>query len=423
MVNKWLVLVSFMILCISGTLAQGDARIQEVNFEGLKKNKLPYLQNIVEVTEGDVIDFESISNDVQQLKNSVGIADASFRVDTLNSDVTLTYVTEEKKTLLPIAKFGGIRDNIWLQLGFVDINWLGTGQTLTAHYQNSDGRHSGLVFYRVPNVQNTAWGYSVSLSKWSSREPLFFPEGTVFYDYDNNSLALTGIRNLNKQNFVEVGATYFVETYSISEEQEIMELNGPNLIRQPKFLFKLEYQLDKLDYHFFYINGTHWTSAFQNVLNTVDNTWFHSIEFQGRKFWRLGEKGNLASRFRFALSTNNDSPFAPFVADSHINLRGVGNRIDRGTAQIILNLEHRYTILEKKEWAAQAVVFADLGTWRNPGGELRDVLDPNQFRQFIGAGFRIIKNRITGATLRVDYGIDIFNTEQRGFVIGLGQYF
>ncbi len=400
-----------------------DARIEQVNFEGLKKNKLLYLQNIVEVQEGDEINMESITNDVQQLKNSVGIANASYRVDTLDSDVTLTYVTEEKRTFLPIAKFGGIRENIWFQLGFVDINWLGTGQTLTAQYQNSDGRHSGLVYYRVPNLNQSAWGYSASLSKWSSREPLFFPEGTVLYDYDNNSLALTGIRNLNKLNFVELGATYFVETYSISDDQEIPEISGPDQIRQPKILLKLEYQMNKLDYHFFYLNGTHWTSAFQNVLNTVDNTWFHSIEFQGRKFWRFGEKSNLATRFRFALSSNNDSPFAPFVADSHINLRGVGNRIDRGTAQIILNLEHRYTLFDKEKWASQAVVFADLGTWRNPGGELKDVLNPDQFRQFIGAGFRIIRNRITGATLRVDYGIDIFNPEQRGFVIGLGQYF
>jgi len=123
------------------------------------------------------------------------------------------------------------------------------------------------------------------------------------------------------------------------------------------------------------------------------------------------------------IATNNDTPFAPFVADSHTNIRGIGNRIDRGTAQVVLNTEYRHTLSESKKWGVQAVVFSDTGTWRNPGGVLKDLLDPDQFRQFLGGGFRVIYNKVYGAVLRVDYGIDVFNKDQRGLVIGLGQYF
>ena len=161
----------------------------------------------------------------------------------------------------------------------------------------------------------------------------------------------------------------------------------------------------------------------QNVYNTVDKNWFNTLQFQGRKFARFGDKGNVAMRLRLAISTNNETPFAPFVVDSHVNLRGVGNRIDRGTGQVVFNVEYRQTVGDWKRWAAQLVAFSDLGTWRNPGGDFSDLYDSENFRHFIGGGFRIIYKKVFGAVLRVDYGFDIYNKNQNGIVIGLGQYF
>ena len=68
-------------------------------------------------------------------------------------------------------------------------------------------------------------------------------------------------------------------------------------------------------------------------------------------------------------------------------------------------------------------MFSDLGTWRDPGADISQFLKKEQFRHFVGLGFRIINQKIFGATLRVDYGVDVFNTNERGLVIGLGQYF
>jgi hypothetical protein len=123
------------------------------------------------------------------------------------------------------------------------------------------------------------------------------------------------------------------------------------------------------------------------------------------------------------MATNSDSPFAPFVLDSRVNIRGVGNRVDRGTAQLVLNLEYRQTLFHNEKYAAQLVAFADSGTWRNPGGTFKDLFDENQFRQFMGAGLRWINKKIFKSVIRVDYGIDIWNINQSGVVIGLGQYF
>lgn len=437
--HKIIFSITLLLFVAITTCAQNAANgvIHEIKFTGDKKSNIKYLHSVIICEHGADVEISKIEEDVQTLKNLTGIGNASYQLDTIDSNIILTFHLDEVKTLLPILKFGGIKDNIWFQAGFVDINFQGKGQTLSGYYQNNDRRHSGEVFYRIPNFRNGPWGFSASLLRWASREPLFFPEGTVQYDYDNNSAAFTAIRNFGLTRSVEFGGTYFLETYRKSDEQFLDEPPGPESLSIPKFLGKVVFYTNKLDYHFFYLNGYDWRITSQNVLNTNDQSWFQSLIFQGRRYFTFKEKNkeihkaevkaNLAFRLTAAISTNNDSPFAPFVVDSHVNLRGVGNRIDRGTAQVIFNAEYRYTIhhreKENGQWGAQLVAFTDVGTWRNPGGKLEDIFNSSQFRQFIGGGFRVINNKVFGAVLRVDYGVDIFNPEQRGFVIGLGQYF
>lgn len=400
-----------------------DQTIAAIDFEGLKRTRASFLSTFLTSKPKQIFKKVDAENDVQQLKNVHSIGNASYRIDTIVDQIHLVFIVEEVRTLLPILNFGGIKGNVWLQVGFTDINWWGKGQFLTAYYRNTDLRHSGEIFYRNPFYKGTYWGYSANISKWASREPLFFPEGTVNYDYDVWSTGATIIRHLNLREQLEFGATYFVEKYSKSEDQPLENPPGPEGLTTPKLLFKSQFSSDHLNYHYHYLEGYSWRMLLQNIYNTKGQDWFHTLQFQSRYFVRFNEKGNLALRLRLAISTNNDTPFAPFVVDSHVNLRGVGNRIDRGTAQAILNLEYRHTICSNKKWAIQGVVFSDLGSWRNPGGDLEELVDPNQFRQFVGSGLRLVYQKIYGAVLRVDYGVDVFNTKQQGLVIGLGQYF
>ena len=54
---------------------------------------------------------------------------------------------------------------------------------------------------------------------------------------------------------------------------------------------------------------------------------------------------------------------------------------------------------------------------------LGDFVNRDNFRHFVGLGVRLIYKRAFDAILRLDYGIDIYNSGQRGFVFGFGQYF
>jgi len=194
-------------------------------------------------------------------------------------------------------------------------------------------------------------------------------------------------------------------------------------LRPLKWLTNARYEGNKINYDYFYLSGHQVNASLQWVITFGESQHFTSLILEGSKYWRPFRTSNVAARLRFGISNNDPSPFVPFVLDSQFNLRGVGNRVDRGTAQVVLNLEYRQTILAMGAWASQLVLFSDIGSWRDPGGKLEDLTDKDQFRHFAGVGIRIINNKFFLATLRLDYGVDLYDHQQRGFVLGMGQYF
>ncbi|MFT4833387.1 MAG: outer membrane protein insertion porin family, partial [Flavobacteriaceae bacterium] len=188
------------------------------------------------------------------------------------------------------------------------------------------------------------------------------------------------------------------------------------------WLVKVMVEHDRSNWFYYFRDGWQHQLHAQTVY-TVDEPSFY-IAFNDLKYYeRVGQRGNFASRLRMGLSSNQESPFAPFVLDSYLNIRGVGNRVDRGTGSVVLNLEYRHTFLESKKIALQAVAFSDLGTWRNPGGSLNDFAEVENIQSFAGFGVRAIHKEIFNAILRLDYGVDLQDLSRSGFVVGIGQYF
>ena len=417
------ILLSLSSLHVIAQNGETPLKLDQIIFSGNTNTKTTYLEQIVSTKANTQVFLSSIEKDVQQLRNLSSVADASYSIESVNKQTILRFTIEERKTKLPILNLGGIKNNLWFGVGLIENNFQGRGNLLLAYYQNTDGRHTAEVYFKNQRNKSGNWGYTGSIRKWSSLEPLYFLEGPVQYLYDNNSLSASVIRNFGLQRNIELGASIFRESYQQAEDQNLESPPGPREFSINKFLTKAQFNENKLFYSFFYLKGFSLNVTGQNVYNFLDATFFNSLELEAKGFLRPHEKVNVASRVKLAVSTNNDSPFAPFVADSHVNIRGIGNRIDRGTAQAVFNLEIRRTTYHKKYWASQIVFFSDLGTWRNPGGGFVDLVDRENFRHFVGGGIRIIYQKVFGATIRLDYSVDIYNTDQQGFVIGLGQYF
>lgn len=422
--NYLKIIIFFLTYFISGSfnLEAQNLLIDDVVLENTGKNNSEYLSVFIKNKKNNTLDLNIIEQDIQQLIRRTGIAHASYEIDTINaSSVRIKYIIQEQKTLIPQLGIGGIKNNFWWTAGLAEYNLFGKEQVLLGYFLQNDGRANFKTYYQNTRINGSNWGAAFDVNHQSSIEPLYFPTAAVSYIYSNSGAGILGIRHLGFNEKITVGGNYFEEKY----EKEIIGENtpGPDFLKQKKILLKADYFLDKIQYNYFYRKGFYYNLKFQFVTTLGEKVPFNSLTFEGKQFWRSGKNGNIALRVRAAIASNNDSPFAPFVVDSRVNIRGVGNRVDRGTAQFVVNLEYRHTVFHKERWAGQLVGFSDWGTWRNPGGDFKQLLDRNQFRHFIGVGGRIINKKVLSLVLRLDYGFDVWNPNQNGFVFGINQYF
>lgn len=421
---RLILLWGILIVGLGQTLSAQDIQVEQIVFTGLKKTKASHLRRFIDTQEQQPIDRELLQADLQNLANLNSVAKVNYRLDTLEGQITLTYEIEEALTLFPLINFGGIRGNFWYQAGFTDVNWGGRGIQVSTYYRNNDGgRHNFQLYTRVPFIRGSRWGSSVNIQHWASTEPLYFGDQTVFYDYDNSTFGLTGIFQRTRTHMIELGGTYFIEKYRKNARHDNELTPGPDDQELHKALGKFVNHVNHINDHFFYRSGFDNITNAQTVYTFADQSWFFIVLNDTRFFRRVGERGNLAARLRLGISSNNDTPFAPFVLDSYINIRGSGNRIDRGTGVAVLNAEYRHTVFDRPVLAGQVVAFSDAGTWRNPGGELNDLFEQENFRHFVGLGARLIYKKAFNAILRIDFGMDLYDSSQRGWVLGFGQYF
>jgi outer membrane protein insertion porin family len=407
----------FFTLLISQTLF-AQPIVTGITFEGLKKTKSNYLIQFIKTKVGIPLDSNMVEADRQRLVNLEIITQAAPRYEVSENGILVTFDCEESLTILPSFSVGSIQENTWVRIGFQHTNLAGTGNKVTTFYQYYD-RHSGGIYYEHGRRVNSPFAYTLSATKWSSLEPTQINSFDVNYQYNNYQTAGSIRYYLTFTNSVELGLNGFYENYSKTTDDEF--LPGPDQVSFVKALFRFTWQNDKLNYDNYYTSGWKNNLTIQTVRTFREHIPFVMIVNELQLHKRLYKCGNLAFRLRTGIATNNNSPFAPFALDSYLNIRGVGNRIDRGTASFVLNSEYRHTAYDKRNIAVQLVAFVDAGTWRKPGGSLSDAWLPAARRIFKGVGIRFIDKRAFNRIFRVDYGSDLNSTG--GFVLGVGQYF
>lgn len=398
---------------------QAQQQIAAFTFEGLKRTEPHVLERLLQHLPGDTLDLQLVADDVRRLSNFQGIVMVDYRLDTLPTGVRIIYELGEGITRYPIGLLGGLRGNFWWELGYEDQNWQGRGNTLTASLRQTDGRLGGRLNYRQDYWRQHQWGFSLQLERYASQEPLYFGTEQVDYRYNNHNFGGSWKYNFSPDEDLEIGFSYFIEDY---EKVNIEQVPGPEQQQDIKQLAKLAYQHRRWKYDLYQPQGTDLRLSAEFVFQKNISP-FYLLRAIVRRSRPSGLRGLLAGRLSMGYAANRNSPFAPFVVDSRVNIRGSGNRVDRGTAMIILNLEYRYLLLEKPWLAVQGVVFSDIGSWRNPGGTIGDIWSGDNVKYFSGVGFRFISSKARQAVFRIDYGYGISPLGRRGIVLGLGQYF
>lgn len=422
MIHKCLVALMVFFWVFSG-VAQGP-KVANLKIQGNKRTKSSFIEKVIKLEAGAVLDSTKMEEDMYRLKRLPSVSHAYYQVSQSirENEVDVIYGLEENFTLIPFASiFTSNDDEFAFRIGLQEFNVLGRNITLGGFYQkdifDSYGAH-----VRAPNIFGRKWGLALSYQDLTTEEPVFLDSGSADYRYNNESVEALVLYQLNFKNRFEFGINFFTEDYQFLSGDT--DPNVPLALRVNKHLLKLLYNYDAIKFHYQYLSGFKSALNLQYVQSDdgqLPDFWIGFNDFS--YFTRVGERGNWASRLRLGLSSNLDTPFAPFAVDNNLNIRGVGNTIDRGTAAIVLNTEYRHTLIDKNWFVLQSNVFVDGGSWRNPGGDFSDFGDDQNIRIYPGVGLRFIHKRIFNAIFRIDYGHGVTKNASRGVVFGIGQYF
>lgn len=413
-----------LILCFIQALVFSQKQtVDRFVVEGNKKTKTAFIKKIATLKQGGLLDSIKILDDIKRLKRLPSIAYADYVVEVIDKEnVVVKYIIEENFTIIPSLNVYTTNDNEFAyRVGLYEFNLFGQNMTIGGFYQN-DIFGSYAAFFRAPYLFSRQFGLAVNHQNLQTLEPIFFNDNQANYKYHYNSIELMALYEINFKNRIELGLNFFKEDYEY--RSGAMDSEVPLEVEANKFSVKGIYEYNHLDFEYQYVSGFRSLLNLHAVFSNSDMLPGLVIGWNDFFYYnRVGKKGNWANRLRLGLSSNNDIPFAPFSVDNNVNIRGVGNVIDRGTGSIVLNTEFRYTLLEKGWFVLQGNAFVDSGTWRNPGGELDDFVDSENVKIYSGVGLRFIHKTIFNAIFRIDYGVGLTNNSTHGFVFGIGQYF
>lgn len=400
--------------------------VTDVKIQGNKKLKSNFVLKLIELKPGMALDSVLMEKDMTRLKRLPSVSHAYYQVFSSNeSEHNVYYNIEENFTLIPFLNiYTSTNDDFAFRVGLQEFNLMGRNITLGGFYQYDIFNSYGILL-RAPYLFSNKLGIAFDYKDLTTQEPVFLDTNLgedARYSYNNKGWELLGLYELNFKNRIELGYSLFTEDYNYISGAT--DPNVPQELTVDKHLIKFIYNYDNIRYDYQYLEGFRSVLNFQYVGSNDSQLPEFLIGFNDFSYFhRIGEKGNWATRLRLGLASNLDTPFAPFTVDNNLNIRGVGNTIDRGTGAIVLNTEYRHTLVDKDWFVLQGNVFLDGGSWRNPGGPLSDFGEQQNIRIFPGLGLRFMHKRIFNAIFRIDYGYGVTNGDSRGLVFGIGQYF
>ena len=415
----------FLILFITSFfgLAQG-VRVDSIFIKGNKKSKESYLRKLILTQKDSPYDSLTVHEDIIRLIREPAISHAYFELQKKSDGKhKLIYHIEENTTLIPaLDLWSTLNNKTAYHLGINEYNFLGKGYLVGLFYRKNIFDGFGLILGNQ-NFIKPFYGINFIFQSRNTFEPVSNNEGIGFYNYKIVSADLELKYKPNTEHNYTLGIGLLEETYDFEEG---VKLEGaPQYFSAKKFLLKLGYDMNRIEQFYYFYFG------FRNQVNVSwawgqnfgGDTTFYSINNTTTYFKRINKKGNWGSRIVLGSSKNFKTPFPVFVLDNNLNVRGVGNKIARGSAIAVFNTEYRHTLFEKKWLAIQGNGFLDAATLLPAGGKLTTLFKNNNSQLYGGIGLRFIHKFIHSATLRVDYGFSLNDPSKRGIVFGIGQYF
>ena len=418
-------------LCGFQLFSQTQFKVENLNFEGLKKTKASFLARITKVKPGTTTDSIVVITDIERFKRLDGIAFADYKVESSpNGGYNITYIVEENFSIIPGIRIGQAADDSFsYRFSAFEFNGLGRNIIFGGFFKKEVFNGFG-VFLEHPYLFTNKLGLGVDYIDDSSQQPVFFSsdniEDETDFIYTSRGPEVTLFYELDFHNRFEFGVKASEENYiflnSGTENQDLINIPEPSISRTG---FRGSYEF--VDINIEYQNVSGFRNLFDATFFTKSNNLIQTdyiLSNTTQYFKRIGSKGNFASQLQLQISNKiENSAFAPLTIDNQLNTRGSGNIVDRGSLIASVNSEYRHTLLEKGWFVLQGNGFVDISGIQRPNANLGDTFSADTLRVYSGLGIRFIHKYIFNAVLRFDYGVNLSGNGGNGFVFGIGQYF
>ncbi len=380
----------------------------EIFFSGTKRTSTKWLNSLS--------DYRDSTSIMESLQNT-GLFQ---QVNAQREDNRLYFDVIEKSYFVPFLGFELSKNHQdYYYLGVSDFNLFGRGIQL---YTAAEwfGKVSGEIYVDASRMFRFRHGPIANIKQKNTIEPIYFGSGSYDYDYSLN-LGRIGYGYWISP-LIQVGITgsYFGESYDYIGVDEI---GLPEIDLVEKWNAQLFSNMQRLTYDYEMIEGYRVYLNYDYTNEFKQDFPAHKGEVIGIYYLRPTKKTMVAGRAKLGYSTFNGSPFPPFFVDDFTNVRGAGDRVERGSAETTINLEVRTRLVNKSNIYSQLVVFSDYSTILPSDYKT----NPQGFWNYdfyrLGMGLRLGSYRFYNLCLRADASFDPIDWGFSGFVIGVGQYF
>jgi outer membrane protein assembly factor BamA len=395
-------------------------KIQSIEVTGLTRTKKFVVLRELQFGPGDPLSGDSFKEGLQRLRNLQIFSQVEGEIQKGEKGMDVTLRMAERWTTLPILRAvsgGGTTSTI---IGLYDINAFGRYIELGGQYENLNGRHSGVVWFRNPRFFGQFLRVGGDFWLLTRNRNLFNNNGKEngAFTLDRERIHLFADQEFHR--YFTFGAGIDLQSDEVSDsalESSSIALNAANQFRfgttQRNNLLQLYSRLGRLNYDLYKVRGFEsFVEYDQSLTGLGSDETFSRLQVTNSAFWYLPRNANLGLLLRVG-ATDTDSIQNLYYLGGLDVIRGYADGQFRAKNFWQANVEYRIPSVERKWIVLQHVLFSDFVA--APIGQ--DVSTS------IGTGIRLISPKVYRLNFRIDiaYGFDL--NQGIGVSFGTQQFF
>lgn len=396
--------------------------VEEVRFTGDFKTQEWVLRNEIDLTEGSEFDLETWTLDRKRLATLSIFSKVESDTHHTSTGLIIEYRLDEVWTLIPLLNVGGEIDNLDIDIGILDKNFLGTYIEPGFIYSYFEDRSSYSWWLNMPRLLSRYYSVSLSFARKHSREPADRLGERYAFEYDRKrTVAATGVQRRFSEMFLAgLGFQYSRERYTLLPDT-LEPINLEPERDQVKLKYSAGVTFGRVYYDNFFFDGQE--IAVIGELFSYDRDdyrpKFFNVYMHASSFVSLNDRFNFCNKFFFG--TSKTAELLPLYAVSgHSNIRGEEDKVRRGSKIYFSNNEIRMRAIQNSWLHSQLAAFVDFGYAWDDKQSVKSLIEESYLTYGIGARLALV--RFYNAIGRADVAFNT-RTGEYTYYISAGQFF